>query len=123
MMPFEQIEPYDLFFTKERYALRQLEMVGLRNLYYLPMYCVPGAASSRRRSTRRRPPRCAASSRSSARTTHTASASCASWSDYPVRVWGPGWRRADPRIAPRVAGGFVDGPREARRSTAARRCR
>src|SRR5215510_13328741 len=41
MMPFGQIEPYDLFFTKERYALRQLEMVGLRNLQYLPMYCVP----------------------------------------------------------------------------------
>ena len=41
MMPFEQIEPYDLFFTKERYALRQLELVGLRNLHYLPMYCVP----------------------------------------------------------------------------------
>src|SRR5215212_1315277 len=41
MMPFAQIEPYDLFFTKERYALRQLELVGLRNLYYLPLYCVP----------------------------------------------------------------------------------
>src|SRR5581483_10009849 len=41
MMPFDQIEPYDVFFTKERYALRQLEAVGLRNLHYLPMYCVP----------------------------------------------------------------------------------
>src|SRR5262249_12545495 len=30
MIPFECIEPYDLFFTKERYALRALESVGLR---------------------------------------------------------------------------------------------
>ena len=41
MIPFEHIEPYDLFFTKERYALRQLELVGLKNLRYLPLYCVP----------------------------------------------------------------------------------
>ena len=39
--PFERIEPYDLFFTKERYALRALEHVGLKNLHYLPLYCVP----------------------------------------------------------------------------------
>src|SRR5437773_12537754 len=43
MLPFEAIEAYDLFFTKERYAKRSLEQVGLRNLAYLPMYCVPGA--------------------------------------------------------------------------------
>jgi spore maturation protein CgeB len=43
MMPFEHIEAYDLFFTKERYALRSLQQVGLRNLHYLPMYCVPAA--------------------------------------------------------------------------------
>ena len=41
MMPFDGIEAYDIFFTKERYALRALEGVGLRNLHYLPMYCVP----------------------------------------------------------------------------------
>ena len=41
MIPFEHIEPYDLFFTKERYAMRQLRLVGLRNLHYLPLYCVP----------------------------------------------------------------------------------
>ena len=33
MIPFERIEPYDIFFTKERYALRALEGTGLRNLY------------------------------------------------------------------------------------------
>ncbi|HWN93333.1 MAG TPA: DUF3880 domain-containing protein, partial [Verrucomicrobiae bacterium] len=41
MMPFDSIEAYDVFFTKERYALDSLEHVGLRNLHYLPMYCVP----------------------------------------------------------------------------------
>src|SRR5262245_16410879 len=41
MIPFDCIEAYDVFFTKERYALRALEAVGLRNLHYLPHYCVP----------------------------------------------------------------------------------
>ena len=41
MIPFECVEAYDVFFTKERYALRSLQSVGLRNLYYLSMYCVP----------------------------------------------------------------------------------
>ena len=41
MMPFEAIEAYDLFFTKERYAMRSLEQVGLRNLAYLPMVTEP----------------------------------------------------------------------------------
>ena len=109
MMPFEQIEPYDLFFTKERYALRQLETIGLRNLYYLPMYCVPAlhhpvpvgesdAAALRgvvalvgaRYPYRERLVR--------------------ELSEYPLRVWGPGWRDADPSIALRVAGRFIDGP-------------
>ena len=108
MMPFEQIEPYDLFFTKERYALRQLELIGLTNLYYLPMYCVPSqhypvplvdaeAAALRgvvalvgaRYPYRERLVR--------------------ELADYPLRIWGPGWHRAEPRVAARVAGGFVDG--------------
>src|SRR5207244_8337150 len=41
MIPFGCIEAYDVFFTKERYAMRSLQQVGLRNLHYLPMYCVP----------------------------------------------------------------------------------
>ncbi len=41
MIPFDCVEAYDAFFTKERYALRALEQAGLRNLHYLPMYCVP----------------------------------------------------------------------------------
>jgi spore maturation protein CgeB len=108
MMPFEQIEPYDLFFTKERYALRQLEIVGLQNLVYLPMYCVPSlhhpvpldgvdAAALRgivalvgaRYPSRERLVRALA--------------------EYPLRIWGPGWRRGDPTVGSMVAGGYVDG--------------
>ena len=108
MMPFEHIEHYDLFFTKERYALRQLETVGLRNLYYLPMYCVPSlhhpveltdaeAASLRgvvalvgaRYPYRERLAR--------------------ELADLPLRLWGPKWSGAHPSLAPHVAGGFVDG--------------
>src|SRR5207237_6004597 len=40
-MDLDAIEAYDVFFTKERYAQKQLENAGLRNLSYLPMYCVP----------------------------------------------------------------------------------
>ena len=109
MMPFEHIEPYDLFFTKERYALRQLETVGLRNLHYLPMYCVPSlhhpvpltdadAAALRgvvalvgaRYPYRERLVR--------------------ELAEYPLRIWGPGWRGAGAGVAARVAGGFIDGP-------------
>ncbi len=109
MMPFEHIEPYDLFFTKERYALRQLELAGLRNLHYLPLYCVPRfhhpvvpppplaralegmvALVGRRYPYRERLVR--------------------ELADYPLGVWGPGWERArDPRVRARVRGPGVWG--------------
>jgi spore maturation protein CgeB len=109
MMPFEQIEPYDLFFTKERYALRQLEMVGLRNLRYLPMYCVPSL---------HHPVPLAPAEASALRGVVALVGArypfrerlVRALADYPVRVWGPGWRGGDPALAARVAGGFVDGP-------------
>ena len=41
MIPFESIEAYDLFFIKDRYALRTLEHAGLTNLAYLPLHCSP----------------------------------------------------------------------------------
>jgi hypothetical protein len=90
MMPFEHIEPYDVFFTKERYAMRELQLAGLRNLYYLPLYCVPAfhhpvelapdearalegivALVGRHDPYRERFVR--------------------ELRDYPLRVWGPGW--------------------------------
>jgi spore maturation protein CgeB len=108
MMPFAQIEPYDLFFTKERYALRQLEMVGLRNLHYLPMYCVP----SLHHPVPLEPPDAAALrgvvALVGARYPYRERL-LRELTDYPVRVWGPGWRREDPVLGATVAGGFVDG--------------
>jgi len=98
MMPFEQIETYDLFFTKERYALRQLETIGLRNLYYLPMYCVPSL---------HHPVPVAAAQAAELRGVVALVGARYPYrerlvrelADYPVRVWGPGWR----------GGGFVTG--------------
>lgn len=109
MIPFECIEAYDLFFTKERYALRSLQQVGLRNLAYLPMYCVPamhhpvplapdeahryGAAISfvgSRYDYRERFVR--------------------ELADTPLRLWGAGWARSpDSAIRRLVAGGPVFG--------------
>ena len=108
MIPFEHIEAYDIFFTKERYAMRQLEMVGLRNLHYLPMYCVPAfhhpvtldadqAAALRGRG------------RARGRALPVPRAARARAADLPLRVWGPGWRSADPAVARIVGGGFLDG--------------
>lgn len=109
MMPFEHIEPYDLFFTKERYALHQLQQAGLRNVHYLPLYCVPAfhhpvepppvearalqglvALVGRRYPYRERLVR--------------------ELADYPLGVWGPGWDRVrDPRVRRLVRGGGVWG--------------
>jgi spore maturation protein CgeB len=109
MMPFEQIEPYDLFFTKERYALRQLELVGLRNLYYLPMYCVPSLHHP-----------VALDEADAAALRGTVALVGARYPyrerlvrellDYPIRIWGPGWSGGHAALASRIAGGFVDGP-------------
>ncbi|MBI1847337.1 MAG: glycosyltransferase [Candidatus Rokubacteria bacterium] len=107
MIPFEHIEPYDLFFTKERYALRQLQLAGLGNLYYLPLYCVPAyhhpvdlTGEERRRLDgivalvgRAYPWR----ERFVRELAH-----------YPLRLWGPGWQRVrDPRVRALVAGRAV----------------
>src|SRR5262252_3842860 len=109
MMPFEAIEAYDLFFTKERYALRALERVGLRNVHYMPMYCVPewhhpvalhGAEAER---------------------LATPISLVGSWypyrerllaelKGYPIKIWGNGWARADAlAVQAMVAGGPVWG--------------
>jgi spore maturation protein CgeB len=109
MIPFDCLEAYDVFFTKERYALRALQSVGLGNLHYLPMYCVPalhhpvtltadeerrfGAGLSlvgNRYDYRERLVRALV--------------------DRPLRVWGSGWRGVrDPAVRRLVAGGPVFG--------------
>jgi spore maturation protein CgeB len=109
MMPLGHIEPYDLFFTKERYALRQLELAGLRNLHYLPMYCVPSlhhpVALGEAEAAALRGVVALVGARYPYRERLVRELA-----DYPLRVWGPGWRRVDDkRVAPVVAGGFLDG--------------
>jgi spore maturation protein CgeB len=109
MIPFQHIEPYDLFFTKERYALHQLRQAGLRNVHYLPLYCVPAAhhpvepVAAEARALqglvalvgRRYPYR---------------ERLVRELADYPLGVWGPGWERVrDPRVRRVVRGGGVWG--------------
>lgn len=108
MMPFGQIEAYDVFFTKERYALRQLEMVGARNLAYLPMYCVPAqhypVALDEGEAAALRGVVSLVGARYPFRERLVRELL-----EFPLRVWGPGWHGADARVAPHVAGGFLDG--------------
>ena len=109
MIPFERIEAYDLFFTKERYALRALEHVGLKNLHYLPLYCVPDLHHK------------VALREDEAPGVTSAISVVGSWypyrerllaelSRYPIRVWGGGWNRArSPAVRSMVAGKAVWG--------------
>jgi spore maturation protein CgeB len=109
MIPFECIEAYDVFFTKERYALRSLQQAGLRNLHYLPMYCVPDlhhpvtlTAAERERFAA---PLSFVGSRYPYRERFMRELR-----DYPLRLWGGGWTHArDPEVRAMVAGGPVWG--------------
>jgi spore maturation protein CgeB len=109
MLPFPAIEAYDLFFTKERYALRSLQQAGLRNLHYLPSHCVP----SQHHPVTLRPEeqqRFGASlsfvgSRYPYRERFVRELAA-----YPLRLWGSGWlRTSDPEIRRLVAGPAVLG--------------
>ena len=109
MMPFDGIEAYDLFFTKERYALRALEGVGLRNLHYLPMYCVPAmhhpVELTPEEQLRYAGPMSFVGSRYAYRERLVKELL-----DFPLKVWGGGWRRAEsPDIRALVGGGPVWG--------------
>ncbi len=109
MIPFERIEAYDVFFTKERYALSALESIGLRNLYYLPLYCVPESHHP-----------VTLTAEEARRFTSPVSfvGSCYPYRErflselagYPIKLWGAGWdRAAAPGVAAMVAGGPVWG--------------
>jgi spore maturation protein CgeB len=109
MIPFDCIEAYDVFFTKERYAMASLQQVGLRNLHYLPMYCVPSlhhpvqltAEDTRRFGS----PLSFVGSRYDYRERFVRELA-----DYPLRLWGHGWSRSDDPVVRRmVAGGPVYG--------------
>ncbi len=108
MLPFECIEAYDLFFTKERFALNQLEQIGLRNLYYLPWYCAPAL---------HHPVELAAEEARALRGVVAVVGSRYPYRErlvrelaaYPLRIWGPGWEDADSTVRRLVAGGSVWG--------------
>ena len=109
MIPFGCIEAYDLFFTKERYALRMLQSVGLRNLHYLPMYCVPAqhhpVTPTPEEARRFGAPVSLVGSRYDYRERLVRALA-----DRPLRVWGGGWSRSrDPLVRALVAGGPVFG--------------
>lgn len=103
MLPFEAIEAYDLFFTKERYALRTLRQAGLGNLHYLPMYCVPAVhhpvVPTDEEALRWGSPVSFVGNRYPYRERFVRELI-----EYPLRVWGGGWAGSDdPRV--RAIGG------------------
>jgi len=109
MIPFECIEAYDLFLTKERYALRSLQQVGLKNLHYLPWYCVPELHHPMMltpEETRRfGAPISFVGSRYPYRERFVRELA-----SYPIRLWGNGWDQAeDPAVRRMVAGPAVWG--------------
>jgi len=109
MIPFECIEAYDIFFTKERYAMRSLQAVGLRNLHYLPMYCVPSLHHPVTPTPAETERFGAALSLVGSRYAYRERL-VRELADYPLRVWGGGWTHAeDAGVRARVAGGPVYG--------------
>ena len=109
MLPFECLEAYDVFFTKERYALRALQSVGLRNLHYLPMYCVP-ALHYRVTLTAEDQQRFGAAVSLVGSRYDYRERLVRALADRPLRVWGSGWRGVrDPVVRRLVAGGPVFG--------------
>jgi spore maturation protein CgeB len=104
MIPFQCIEAYDAFFTKERYALRSLQQVGLTNLHYLPMYCVPAMHHPVTLNPEEQ-------ERYGGQISFVGSHYAyrerfvRELAGYPVRLWGAGWRNAtDPAVRQMVAG-------------------
>ena len=109
MMPFQAIEAYDLFFTKERYALRSLQQAGLRNLHYLPSHCVPGQQHPVTLTPEERQRFGASVSFVGSRYPYR-ERFVRELAGYPLRLWGAGWMRArDPEIRRLVAGPAVFG--------------
>ena len=109
MIPFECIEAYDAFFTKERYALQALEQAGLRNLHYLPMYCVPEMHHpielTPEETRRYAAPLSFVGSAYAYRERFVRELA-----DTPLRLWGAGWDRVEaPEVRRMVAGGPVFG--------------
>jgi spore maturation protein CgeB len=102
MLPVESIEAYDLFLTKDRYAMRSLQQAGLRNLHYLPLYCVPTLHHPVTPTDSEREqygsPLAFVGSRYDYRERFMRELA-----GYPLRLWGGGWKRStDPRLRERA---------------------
>jgi spore maturation protein CgeB len=109
MIPFECVEAYDVFFTKERYALRSLQNAGLRNVHYLPMYCVLAEHHPVTLTAAERHRYGAALSFVGSRYPYR-ERFVRELRDYPLRLWGAGWTRTrDPALRSLVAGGPLFG--------------
>ena len=97
MIPFDCIEAYDVFFTKERYALRILEQAGLKNLYYLPPHCSPQfhypVTLSPEEQARFGSPISFVGSHYPYRGRFFQELL-----GYPVKIWGSGWQKAHPEV-------------------------
>ena len=109
MLPIESVEAYDLFFVKDHYTQHSLEMAGLRNLYYLPFYCVPElhhpVSLSQAERARYGAPISFVGSRYPYRERFVKEIA-----GYPIRLWGGGWAKVrDPEIQRMVAGPLVLG--------------
>jgi spore maturation protein CgeB len=109
MMPLDCVEAYDLFFLKDHYAQRSLESVGLHNLHYLPLYCVPEehhpVSLSDEETTRYGASISFVGSRYPYRERFVKAIA-----RFPVRLWGGGWTTSrDPEIRRMVGGSLVFG--------------
>jgi spore maturation protein CgeB len=109
MMPLDCVEAYDLFFVKDHYAQRSLEAVGVRNLYYLPLYCVPEqhhpVSLSADETARYGAPISFVGSRYAYRERFVKSLA-----RYPIRLWGGGWTKSrDAEIRRMVGGSLIFG--------------
>jgi spore maturation protein CgeB len=102
-------QAYDAFFTQERYALRALELAGLRNLHYLPMYCVPDMHHpielTPEETRRYAAPLSFVGSAYAYRERFVRELA-----GTPLKLWGAGWDRVEaPEVRAMVAGGPVWG--------------
>ena len=104
-----QVEAYDLFFIKDRYMLRAFELAGLRNAHYLATYCVPAFHHPITPTEQERRELGDVIALVGAHYPYRERL-LRELTDFPVRVWGPGWRRCrDARVRALVAGGTVWG--------------
>lgn len=109
MIPFECLDAYDLFFTKDRYALSSLQQVGLSNVHYLPLYCIPAEHHPVTPSPDERRRYGSAVSLVGSRYDYR-ERFVRVLADYPLRIWGAGWRQAqDPAVRRLIGGGPVWG--------------